>query len=220
MSRPSRQEETRVVMCWKISIYQYILYPSASVRTLVAIRVRDIWMHAVSARMRNKWRIFSFGPNMMGIERTKKKHSKQAPSRRPLDENTFFTRYTVFAKVCYCQALRPLQYYPYSVQFSRASWHPFDRLPLSARFLFHRTFPQSESGSCFRRERRLCGVTWEVLGNEPPVQKSVVLVLQRFKFDRRTRLHLQIHVLVLSGEHDEDHALKLYKSGVVRRACR
>jgi hypothetical protein len=90
-------------------------------------------------------------------------------------------------------------------------------------FLFHRTFPQSESGCCFRRERRLGGVTWEVLGNEPPAssQKSVVLVLQRFKFDRRSRhLHLQIHVLVLSGEHDEDHALKLYKSGVVRRACR
>jgi hypothetical protein len=135
-------------MCWKISIYQYILYPS--VRTLVVIRVRDEWMRAVPERMRNKWRIFSFsfGPNTMGIGRTKKKHSKQleAPSRRPLDENTFFTRFTVFAKVSYCQALRPLQYYPYSVQFSRASWHPFDRLPLSARFLSHRKFPKSESG--------------------------------------------------------------------------
>jgi hypothetical protein len=64
---------------------------------------------------------------------------------------------------------------------------PFDRLrvPLICTFGSPiESFRISESGSCFRREwRRLGGVTWEVLGNEPPVQKSVVLVFQRFKFE-------------------------------------
>ena len=48
-------------------------------RTLIVMRVRDEWMHAVSERMRNKWRIFS-GPNRMGIERMEK-HSKQVTTR-------------------------------------------------------------------------------------------------------------------------------------------
>lgn len=92
------------------------------------------------------------------------------------------------------------------------------RPPVSVTAFFETS--ESESGSCFRRERRLgLDITWEVFGNEPPVlrvmmhdhaRKSIALYFSVSNSSQKEAHNLQILGFVLSGEHDEDHALKLY----------
>jgi hypothetical protein len=96
------------------------------------------------------------------------------------------------------------------------------RPPVSVTAFFENS--ESDSGSCFRRERRLgLDITWEVFGNEPPVfagddasvmhehaTKSIALYFSVSNSNQKERHNLQILGFVLCGEHDEDHALKLY----------
>jgi len=103
---------------------------------------------------------------------------KQAPTddRLTKEHITYFTWYTVFAKkitianCCSPSVTTPSRSYMVVVHTtgphgtSPCSFRP----PVSVTAFFE--IPESESGSCFRRERRLgLDVTWEVLGNEPPV---------------------------------------------------